>query len=270
MLLRSAKTLALKKDLELASSQSIRYARDFARLYKETKMHRNELAATNRQLKKYAEDLQKNNSMLKAVNNELQEAYYDTVHRLMLAVEYKDEFTGQHIVRMSRYSAVIAEKMGLPERDILTILYAAPMHDVGKIGIPDYIIAAPRRLTNDEFCIMKRHTVIGAEILANSKSHILTVAGQIALTHHERWNGTGYPCGLIGDAIPLPGRIVALADTFDAITSKRSYKEPACIPDAIEVIKRERGKQFDPRVVDAFLGSLEKIEKISSGLIQVA
>lgn len=263
MLLPSRRTQALKKDLELASSQSIKYARDFARLFKETKKQKNELAATNRQLKKYAQDLQKNNSLLKAVNNELQEAYYDTVHRLVLAVEYKDQFTGQHIVRMSKYSAIIAEKMGLPERDVLTILYAAPMHDVGKIGIPDYIISSPNKLTSEEFSIMKRHTVIGAEILANSKSHILTVAGQIALTHHERWNGTGYPCGLARDAIPLVGRIVALADTFDVLTSKRSYKDPYPITHATDVIKKESGKHFDPDVVNAFFSGLDKIEKIS-------
>jgi putative two-component system response regulator len=266
VLLKSAKTQALKKELELASSQSLRYAHDFARLYKETKKHKDELAATNRQLKRYAEDLQKNNSLLKTVNNELQEAYYDTVHRLVLAVEYKDRFTGQHIVRMSKYSALIAEKMGLPERDVLTILYAAPMHDVGKIGIPDSIISSPHKLTSEEFSVMKRHTIIGAEILANSKSHILTVAGQIALTHHERWNGTGYPCGLAGDAIPLPGRIVALADTFDVLTSKRSYKDPFPIDHATEVIKKENGKHFDPQVVDAFLANLDKIAKITCEL----
>jgi|WetSurMetagenome_2_1015567.scaffolds.fasta_scaffold00565_6 putative two-component system response regulator len=270
MLLGSSRTQTLRKELELASLQSLKYARDFARLYRETKQRRNELAATNRQLKKYAEDLRKNNATLKSVNRELQEAYYDTVYRLMRAVEYKDEFTGQHIVRMSRYSAVIAGKMGLPERDVLTILYAAPMHDVGKIGIPDHIISAPRKLTDEEFNVMKRHTLIGAEILADSKSHILTVAGQIALTHHERWNGTGYPCGLAGDAIPLPGRIVALADTFDTLISKRSYKEPVSVAKAVEVIKRERGVQFDPRVVDAFLESLDKIVKINGGLLQAA
>ncbi len=264
MLFKSAGTRALKKELQLASSQSIRYAHDFAQLYKETKKQKNELAAANRQLKKYAQDLQKNISLLKSVNNELQEAYYDTVHRLVLAVEYKDQFTGRHIVRMSRYSALIAEKMGLPEHDVLTILCAAPMHDVGKIGIPDHIISSPNRLTQDEFSIMKRHTVIGAEILANAKSQILCLAGQIALTHHERWDGTGYPRGLAGDAIPLAGRIVALADTFDALTSKRSYKDPFPVDHAAEVIKKEKGRQFDPRVVDAFLGSLDQIVKISS------
>jgi putative two-component system response regulator len=269
MLLKSNKNLALKKELELASSQSIKYAHDFARLYKETKTHKSELAATNRQLKKYATDLQKNNSLLKAVNNELQEAYYDTVHRLVLAVEYKDQFTGQHIVRMSRYSALIAEKLGLAERDVLTILYAAPMHDVGKIGIPDSIISSPHKLTNEEFGIMKRHTIIGAEILANSKSQILTIAGQIALTHHERWNGSGYPCGLTGDAIPMSGRIVALADTFDVLTSKRSYKDPFPIDHATEVIRNEKGKHFDPDVVDAFLACLDKICAITSDLNQV-
>jgi putative two-component system response regulator len=132
VLLKSKKTLAMQKELELASSQSIRYAHDFSRLYKETKAQKTELVAANRQLKKYATDLRRTIALLKSVNEELQEAYYDTIHRLVRAVEYKDEFTGQHIVRMSRFSALIAEKLGLQEREVLNILYAAPMHDVGK------------------------------------------------------------------------------------------------------------------------------------------
>jgi putative two-component system response regulator len=264
MLLKSKRYKALEKELSNANTQSIKYAHDLSAVFKEAKAQRTELSNANRQLKKYASDLRKTISILKSVNNELQEAYYDTIQRLVLAVEYKDEFTGQHIIRMSRYSALIAEKAGLPERDVLNILYAAPMHDVGKIGIPDSIITSPNKLTPDEFAIMKRHTIIGAGILANAKSQILIIARQIALSHHEKWNGGGYPYGLKEDKIPLVGRIVALADTFDVLTSKRSYKDPFPIDYAADIIKKERGKHFDPVLVDVFSKNLDELVKINA------
>jgi putative two-component system response regulator len=263
MLLKSKNNKLLTLELELSSSQAIKYARDFSKLYKEAKNQKNELGIANSQLKKYASDLRKTISTLKSVNVELQDAYYDTVQRLVLAVEYKDQFTGRHIVRMSRYSALIAEKHGLPECDVLNILYAAPMHDVGKIGIPDNIITSPNKLTDDEFTIMKRHTIIGAEILAKAKSQILMIAHQIALFHHEKWDGTGYPYSLKRDTIPLVGRIVALADTFDVLTSKRSYKDPFPIEYAFDLIKREKGKHFDPDLVDVFLKNSDEVVKIN-------
>jgi putative two-component system response regulator len=263
MILKSKRSKRLEKELSLANSQSMRYAHDISILFKEAKAQKAELLSTNNQLKKYADDLRKTVSILKSVNNELQEAYYDTIQRLVLAVEYKDRFTGRHIVRMSRYSALIAEKCGLPERDVLNILYAAPMHDVGKIGIPDSIITSPNKLSPDEFAIMKRHTIIGSEILDNAKSQILKIARQIAISHHEKWNGTGYPFGLKGDKIPLVGRIVALADTFDVLTSKRSYKDPFPIDYAADIIKRERGKHFDPTLVDVFARNIDHLVKIN-------
>jgi len=266
VLLKSKKTRRLEKELEIASSQSIKYARDFSKLYKEAKTQKEELHNANSQLKKYAADLRRSVSLLKSANDDLQEAYYDTVQRLVLAVEYKDQFTGQHIVRMSRYSALIAEKYGLGERDVLNILYAAPMHDVGKIGIPDQIISSPGKLSNEEFAIMKRHTIIGAEILANAKSQILKTARQIALSHHEKWDGSGYPYGLVRDAIPLVGRIVALADTFDVLTSKRSYKEPFPASQAFDIIKKEKGKHFDPELADVFLQHCSDVMKIALGV----
>jgi putative two-component system response regulator len=263
LLLKSKRSKRLENDLCLANSQSIKYAHDLSVLYKEAKIQKTELSNANGQLKKYAADLRRTVSILKSVNNELQEAYYDTIQRLVLAVEYKDQFTGQHIVRMSRYSALIAEKSGLPERDVLNILYAAPMHDVGKIGIPDSIITSPNKLSADEFAVMKRHTIIGAEILDNAKSQILIIARQIAISHHEKWNGQGYPYGLKEDKIPLVGRIVGLADTFDVLTSKRSYKDPFPIEYAADVIKKERGKHFDPDLVDVFMNNLDKLAKIN-------
>ena len=264
MLLKPKRSRALEKELSLATSQSLKYAKDLSLLYREAKSQKTELSNANRQLKKYASDLRRTVTILKSVNNELQEAYYDTIQRLVLAVEYKDQFTGRHIVRMSRYSALIAEKSGLPERDVLDILYAAPMHDVGKIGIPDSIITSPNKLTHEEFAIMKRHTIIGAEILANAKSRILVTAREIALSHHEKWNGGGYPYGLKENQIPLAGRIVALADTFDVLTSKRSYKDPFPIERAADVIEKERGHHFDPDLVDVFTRHLQDLVKINA------
>nr|HID59845.1 HD domain-containing protein [Desulfobacterales bacterium] len=239
-----------------------KYAKDFAEVYRSEKEKRKELEATNQQLVKYAEDLNKTLIELKTVHQYLQQAYLDTIHRLVLAAEYRDEGTGSHIVRISRYSALIAERFGLPADDVQNIVYAAPMHDVGKIGIPDSILMKPGKLTDEEFEIMKTHTTIGANILANSKAKILQVAHQIALSHHEKWNGKGYPQGLSGDKIPLVGRIVSLADVFDALTSRRPYKEPYPVEVALEIIKKERGKQFDPDLVDVFLGNIDEILKI--------
>lgn len=250
------------------ADQLKKYAKDLAEVYKSEKQKRKELEAANQQLVKYADDVKKSISELKAAHQELQEASLDTIHRLVLAAEYKDEDTGAHIVRMSRYSALIAEKLGLPDRDVQNILYAAPMHDVGKIGVPDSILMKPGKLTDEEFEIIKTHTIIGAKILTDSKAEVLKVAEQVALSHHEKWNGEGYPQGLHGDSIPLAGRIVAIADVFDALTSKRPYKKPFPLEVALDIIRKERGEHFDPDVVDVFLENIEEIlnikEEVSS------
>jgi len=246
------------------TEQLNKYAEDLAKVYKTAKQNQKDFEAANRQLTKYADDLNKTVSELKATYQELQEAYLDTVHRLALAAEHRDEDTGDHIVRMSCYSALLAEKLGLPADEVQNIRFAAPMHDVGKIGTPDHILLKPGKLTDEEFELMKMHTTIGAKILGNSKAKILQVAEQIALSHHEKWNGKGYPRGLSGDKIPLVGRIVALADTFDALTSKRPYKDPYPVAIALEIIKKERGQHFDPDVVDVFLENIDEILKIKS------
>ena len=246
------------------TDQLEKYADSLAKAYKSAKQKQKDFEAANRQLAKYADDLNKTVSELKATYQELQEAYLDTIHRLVLAAEYKDEDTGDHIVRMSRYSALLAEKLRLPPDEVKSIRYAAPMHDVGKIGTPDHILLKSGKLTDQEFDLMKTHTTIGAKILGNSKAKILQVAEQIALSHHEKWNGRGYPQGLSGDKIPLVGRIVAIADTFDALTSKRPYKPPYPVEFALEIIKKERGQHFDPDVVDVFLQSIDEILKIKS------
>jgi putative two-component system response regulator len=215
-----------------------------------------------KKLIKYGHDLGRSVSELKAANLELQKAYLDTIHRLVIAAEYRDEDTGDHIIRIGRYSALIAEKLGMPDLNPKDMLYAAPMHDIGKIGIPDHILLKPGILTDEEFDIVKTHTTIGAKILSNSSAKIIMLAEQIALSHHERWDGQGYPNGRSGKDIPLAGRIVAVADVFDALTSKRPYKETFPVEVALDIMKKERWQHFDPDVLDIFLTNMDEVLKI--------
>ena len=196
---------------------------------------------------------------LKNASEKLKEASLDTIYRLSQAAEYKDQDTGDHIKRMGAYIAVIARQIQMDEEEIEILLYAAPMHDVGKIGIPDHILMKPGRLDDEEWRIMKQHTVIGARILHGSDSEILKTAEIIALTHHEKWDGSGYPNGLRGEDIPLAGRISAVADVFDALTSKRPYKEAFPTEKAFAVISDMRGTSFDPALVDAFFAVKDDI-----------
>ena len=198
------------------------------------------------------------------LTQELKEAYLDTIFRLSVAAEYKDDDTAAHINRMSRYSALVAEGLGLSSRDVEAIRFASPMHDIGKLGVPDAILMKPGKLTPDEFAEMQKHTIFGAKILENAKAELLKVSEEIALTHHEKWDGSGYPRGLKGEAIPLNGRIVALADVFDALTTKRCYKPAFTVEQSLDIIKQGTGKHFDPNVVQAFLGNLDKILAIKS------
>ena len=197
---------------------------------------------------------------------QLQEAFetikynsLDTIHRLSKAAEYKDENTADHLFRMSNYSCAIARAMGVNPDTVESILYASPMHDIGKIGIPDSILLKPGQLTSEEWEIMKQHPVIGGKILEGSDKKIIRLGEIIALTHHEKWDGTGYPKGLKGDEIPKTGRIVAIADVFDALTSRRPYKEAFSNKKAFEIINQSRGTHFDPQVVDAFFSIKDEI-----------
>jgi putative two-component system response regulator len=190
---------------------------------------------------------------------QLKDASLEVIWRLTAASEYRDNETGAHIKRMSHYSAAIAKKMGLRKKTVDTILYSAPMHDIGKIGIPDGILLKAGKLNDEEWRIMKGHTIIGANILKGSKIGFVRMGAMIALNHHEKWDGSGYPNGLMGRQIPLAGRIVALADVFDALTSKRSYKEPFSIQKSNRIIEEGRGKHFDPDVVDAFFSIQDEI-----------
>lgn len=196
------------------------------------------------------------------LTSELKAAYLDTIFRLSIAAEFKDEDTSAHIKRMSNYSQIISKELGLPNLEVENILYASPMHDIGKIGISDNILLKPGKLTADEFQEIKKHPIIGAQILTNSTSEVLQLAEIIALTHHEKFDGSGYPYRLKGKQIPLSGRIVAIADVFDALTSRRCYKPPFTLGQSINIIKEGSNKHFDPEVVEAFLSSLDEILKV--------
>ena len=218
-----------------------------------------QVKAYNDHMRDYQKELQaevaKRTEELRQAFEKIKTASLDTIHRLSRASEYKDEDTGAHIKRMSNYSAAVARQMGLSEDTAGSILYASPMHDAGKIGIPDKILLKPGKLDPDEWAIMKQHTLIGGKILAGSDAGFIRLGEIVALIHHEKWDGTGYPRGLKGKKIPLVGRIVAIADVFDALTSKRPYKEPYSLEKSYEIIKEGRGTHFDPDVVDAFFAS---------------
>lgn len=205
-------------------------------------------------------------AQLRKAHQLLKKSQLEIIHRLSMAAEFKDIETGAHIKRVSEYSAAIAKNLGMSPHEVELILYASPMHDIGKIGIPDHILLKKGKLTPKEWEIMKKHTIIGAQILSNSDFELLEVAKVIALTHHERYDGKGYPQGLKGEDIPIEGRIVSLADAFDALTSKRPYKPAFSIEKSISIIKEERGKQFDPNIVDTFLAIKEEILSIRENI----
>ena len=209
-------------------------------------------------------EVTKRTEELKQAVEKIQAASLDTIYRLSVASEYKDADTGAHIKRVSWYSASIAHHMGLAEKTIETILYAAPMHDLGKIGIPDRILLKPARLNPAEWKIMNTHTVIGAKILKGSDAEFIRLGEIIARSHHEKWDGSGYPDGLKGMDIPIAGRITAIADVFDALTSKRPYKEPFSVEDSLVIIGEGRGSHFDPDVVDAFFAIQDEILTIKN------
>jgi putative two-component system response regulator len=192
------------------------------------------------------------------------QAQLETVERLAILAEYKDKVTGRHIQRMSEYSAVIARGLKLPPAEVELILHASRMHDVGKIAVPESILRKPAELDSQEWVVMRQHSDIGSKILDNSSSQILQAGKVIALHHHERWDGGGYPAGLSGSDIPLWGRICAVADVFDAVTSERPYKPAYPNDEALEIIRNGKGKHFDPRVVDVFFDSLDDILAIQT------
>lgn len=193
---------------------------------------------------------------------ELHETRLQIIQRLGRAAEYRDNETGLHVIRMSHYARLLALEVGFSEQTADVLFNAAPMHDIGKIGIPDHILLKPGKLDANEWEVMKKHAAIGAEIIGDDDSQLMQTARIIALTHHEKWNGSGYPNGLRGEAIPLVGRIVAVVDVFDALTTERPYKKAWSVESAIELIQRESGQHFDPQLVALFVELLPKMLEI--------
>lgn len=239
-------------------------------------------------VKGYQDQLREYNNNLEAAvrqrTAELENSRRDLIHCLARAAEYRDDDTGQHVLRVGRYTRLIAQSLGLPEEIVETLEQAALLHDIGKIGIPDAVLLKPGRLTEDEFEMMQkhpgfgkriltsfntdeektiqRHAQVGAHILEVGSSRILDMARTIALTHHERWDGSGYPLGLKGADIPLVGRIVAVADVFDALSSRRSYKQAFPLDECFRIMQESRGTHFDPQVLDAFLGIRDQVVQV--------
>jgi len=193
---------------------------------------------------------------------ELRETRLQIVQRLGLAAEYKDNETGLHVIRMSHYSRVLALAAGFSEAQAEELLNAAPMHDVGKIGIPDAVLRKPGKLDGEEWEVMKQHAQIGADIIGEHPSGLLRMAREIALNHHEKWDGSGYPRGISGAEIPVEARIIAIADVFDALTSERPYKKAWPVEEAVQLLREQSGRHFDPELVELFLGQLPAILEI--------
>ena len=218
----------------------------------ETRYLQLRLTAHNRELE----------TLVRLRTRELDDSRLEILARLALASEYRDDNTGEHTRRVGASAARIAHMLGLSATEVELIERAAPLHDLGKIGLPDAVLLKPGVVTPDEFAVIQTHTTIGARILSGSKVPLLRLAEVIARTHHERFDGGGYPNHLAGDAIPLPGRIVALADAFDAMTNPRPYKRTLAHDEALAEVENERGRHFDPKVADAFLRLQQRRERV--------
>lgn len=239
----------------IISLSKIKKYRDFLKNYQ---------TLLEKEVEKKTSELQKLYLQLQIAYNEIKDLSLEVIYRLAKAAEFRDIFTGYHIQRVSFYSTKIAEHLGLNKEEIELIKYSSPLHDIGKLKIPDSILLKPGPLTKEEWEIMKTHTIIGAKILEGSKIKYLKAAEKIALLHHEKWDGTGYPFGLKGKKIPLLARIVSLADVFDALTSDRPYRKAFSIEEAFEIIKNESGKHFDPELVELFLKIKDEIIEIKT------
>jgi putative two-component system response regulator len=204
----------------------------------------------------------KNEESLRERTQELNFSRDETIHRLARAAEFRDNETAEHNQRMSHYCKLLAERYGMSTKRCEQIRLASVMHDIGKIGISDLVLLKPGRLTDEEFTLIKTHTEIGYRILSGSRSPLLKMGAAIAYTHHEKYDGSGYPRQLAGDEIPIEGRIAAVADVFDALTSNRVYRDSWTVDQTLELIVREKGGHFDPLFVDIFLESMDEVLKI--------
>lgn len=230
-------------------------------------LRRRELEFENRNHREHLEDMVKARttdlwtaiSGLERTQKELRVSREETMQRLSIAAEFKDQETGAHVRRMSLYCALLTERLGRDASRCEELRLASQMHDVGKIGIPDEILSKPGPLTLEEWKVMKQHPAIGHRILSNSTSGVLNLAAAIALTHHERLDGTGYPQGLVEDEIPFAGKIAAVADVFDALTTDRIYRKAFSLEESLEMMREGRGDHFDPKILDCFLHSMDRV-----------
>lgn len=217
------------------------------------------LCMAQRELQRHRDELE---DIVLERTRELRETQIEITNRLVQAAEYHDHQTSRHITRMAHYCVILGRAHGMKEHELTLFFHASAMHDIGKLGISDAILHKKGSLTPDEFDEMKRHTLIGADLLYGADNELMNMAHLIALTHHEKWDGTGFPLGLKTEGIPFPGRIAALCDVFDALSSKRPYKEAWPLCEAKKVIVEQRGIHFDPYVVDLFLENYSKIEEV--------
>ncbi|WP_447971258.1 HD-GYP domain-containing protein [Nitrospira sp. M1] len=271
-------TGAVQRQLDASRSQLARYATDLKALLQREAAKTRQITRVNQQLKAYARDLKKSYDAEQRKNQELEQAYAETIVRLSLASRYKDEETGGHIERLSHYSKTMALCIGWSDEAAQQLFAAAPMHDVGKIGIPDAVLGKQGPLEEEEWEMIKTHPTLGASLLAGSSSPLLKMAREVAITHHERWDGSGYPYGLRGEQIPLTGRIVMLGDHYDALRSKRPYKPAFSHKKTCDLMlngnDRTKPSHFDPQLLSAFReihyefdGIYSKVMEETDGLV---
>jgi len=254
--------------LKAARSQTLVYAKDLKQMLEQEEQKTQQLKQAQAQLLTYAKDLKVALTAEQQKNSELEQAYTDTMLRLARASRYKDEETGAHIERLSHYSKAMALSIGWDVGRAEGLFAVAPMHDVGKIGVPDAILGKQGPLTEEEWEAIKQHPVLGASLLSGSASPLLEMAKEVALTHHERWDGSGYPCGLKGEQIPVTGRIVMLCDLYDALRSQRPYKPAFSHIKTLDIMlngnERTQPTHFDPNLLEAFREMHHQFDKIFS------